>query len=147
MLDADLADFFQVPTKRLNEQVKRNRTRFPNDFAFQLTESERNEVVANCDHLTMLKFSHSLPYAFTEHGVAMLSAVLKSKRAVEVSVFIVRAFIKMRELLAGNKELGHKVEEIEREQKLQNKHINTIYRILDKLTFEPVKPNGPIGFN
>jgi hypothetical protein len=88
-----------------------------------------------------------LPYAFTEHGVAMLSAVLKSKRAVEVSVFIVRAFIKMRELLAGNKELGHKVEEIERGQKLQNKHINTIYRILDKLTFEPAKPNGPIGFN
>jgi len=77
----------------------------------------------------------------------MLSAVLKSERAVEMSVYIVRAFIKLRELLASNKDLGNKVEEIEREQKTQNKHINAIYRILDKLIEEPVKPKGKMGFN
>ena len=87
------------------------------------------------------------PYAFTEHGVAMLSAVLRSERAVEMSVYIVRAFIKLRELLASNKDLGNKVEEIEREQKTQNKHINAIYRILDKLIDEPVKKEGKMGFN
>ena len=147
MLDADLADFYQVETKVLNQAVKRNADRFPLDFSFQLTEKEKTDVVTICDHLTKLKFSHNLPFAFTEHGVAMLSAVLKSKRAIEVSVFIVRAFIKLREILAGNKELTHKVEEIERQQGLQNRHINTIYRILDKLTFEPVKPKGHMGFN
>ena len=146
MLDADLAELYQVPTKRLNEQVKRNHSRFPEDFMFQLTESERDEVVANCDHLSKLKFSYSLPYAFTEHGVAMLSVVLRSQRAVEMSVFIVRAFIKLRELLASNKELAHKVESIEREQKLQNKHINAIYKILEKFIEEPVRPKERIGF-
>jgi hypothetical protein len=146
MLDADLAELYQVPTMRLNEQVKRNRGRFPADFMFQLTQSEKEEVIANCDNLLGLKFSPHLPYVFTEHGVAMLSAVLKSERAVEMSVFIVRAFIKLRELLASNKELAHKIEEIEREQKLQNKHINAIYKILDKLIEEPVNPKEPIGF-
>jgi hypothetical protein len=147
MLDADLAELYGVTTKRLNEQVKRNRTRFPTDFMFQLDESERDKVVANCDHLSNLRFSHVLPYAFTEHGVAMLSAVLKSERAVEMSVYIVRAFIKLRELLASNKDLANKVEEIEREQKLQNNHINAIYRILDKLIDEPIKKEGKMGFN
>lgn len=136
-----------MTTKSLNQAVKRNSARFPTDFIFQLTEKEKNEVVTNCDHLSNLRFSHVLPYAFTEHGVAMLSAVLKSERAVEMSVYIVRAFIKLRELLASNKDLGNKVEEIEREQKTQNKHINAIYRILDKLIEEPVKPKGKMGFN
>ena len=83
MLDADLAALYGVTTKRLNEQVKRNRERFPNDFMFQLTEEEKAEVVANCDHLKRLKFSPTLPYAFTEHGAIMLASVLNSPLAVQ----------------------------------------------------------------
>ena len=81
MLDADLAELYGVTTKRLNEQVKRNRSRFPMDFMFRLDKVERDEVVANCDHLKGLKFSYQLPYAFTEYGVSMLSSVLNSRRA------------------------------------------------------------------
>lgn len=83
MLDADLADLYGVTTKRLNEQVKRNRTRFPADFMFQLTSQEKAEVVAICDHLTRLKFSPAKPFAFTEHGALMVAIVLNSERAVE----------------------------------------------------------------
>ena len=98
MLDADLAGLYGVTTKRLNEQVKRNRKRFPADFMFQLTSREKAEVVANCDHLTRLKFSPTNPFAFTEHGAVMVASVINSERAVEVSVYVVRAFVKLREL-------------------------------------------------
>ena len=108
MLDADLAILYGVSTKRLNEQVKRNRDRFPKDFMFQLTENEKAEVVANCDHLKRLKFSPNLPYAFTEHGAIMLAAILNSPVAVQASIQVVRAFVKLRELLFTNKELAHK---------------------------------------
>jgi len=89
MLSTDLAQIYGVATKRLNEQVRRNRDRFPQDFMFQLTAAEKAEVVANCDHLSLLKFSPALPYAFTEQGVAMLSSVLKSPRAL-TSPFVER---------------------------------------------------------
>jgi hypothetical protein len=82
MIDADLAKLYGVTTKRLNEQIKRNRERFPLDFMFQLTSSEKSEVVAKCDHLAKLKFSPQLPYAFTEHGVIMAANVLSSEKAV-----------------------------------------------------------------
>jgi hypothetical protein len=97
MVDADLAELYDVPTKRLNEQVKRNRARFPADFVFRLTTQEKAEVVANCDHLNRLRFSPALPYAFTEHGAIMAAAVLNSARAIEVSVYVVRAFVRLRE--------------------------------------------------
>ena len=84
IIDTDLAEFYGVPTKRLNEQVKRNKARFPDDFMFQLSAKEKTEVVANCDHLSKLKYSKALPYAFTEHGSIMAASVLNSKRAVEV---------------------------------------------------------------
>jgi hypothetical protein len=96
VLDVDLAEFYGVPTKRLNEQVKRNRERFPQDFVFQLTSEDKSEVVANCDHLANLKYSKSLPYTFTGHGTIMAASVLNSTRAIEVSVFIIRAFVKLR---------------------------------------------------
>ena len=146
MLDSDLAELYGVTTKRLNEQVKRNKSRFPVDFMLQLTETEKQEVVANCDHLTMIKFSHQLPNAFTEHGVSMLSSVLKSKKAVEVNILIIRAFIRLHEILASNKELGYQIEELQREQRLQNKHINSIYSIIGKLVEQPIRPKGPMGF-
>ena len=100
-----------METKRLNEQVKRNRERFPADFMFQLTQVEKDEVVANCDHLAKLKFSKTLPYAFTKHGALMAAAVLNTQRAVEISLYVVRAFVKLRELLASNKELAAKLNE------------------------------------
>ena len=89
IIDSDLAEFYGVPTKRLNEQAKRNISRFPDDFMLQLSSEEKLEVVANCDHLKKLKYSRFLPYAFTEHGSIMAAGVLNTPRAIEVSVYIV----------------------------------------------------------
>ena len=114
MLDADLAKLYGVTAKRLNEQVKRNRDRVPEDFMFQLGAEEKAEVVAKCDHLARLKFSATYPYAFTEHGAIMLAAVLNTPRTIQVSVFVVRAFVKLREMLATHKELAYKLAEMER---------------------------------
>jgi hypothetical protein len=114
MIDADLAEFYGASTKRLNEQVRRNRRRFPDDFVFRLTAKEKSEVVAKCDHLTNLKYSRSLPLAFTEHGALMAASVLNTPRAVEMSVFIVRAFVSLREAVLGYKELSNKLGELER---------------------------------
>ncbi|MFZ3116635.1 MAG: ORF6N domain-containing protein [Syntrophales bacterium] len=97
MLGADLAILYGVATKRLNEQAKRNLNRFPTDFMFQLTQEEKEEVVANCDHLKNLKYSHTLPYAFTEHGAVMLASVLNSPAAIDVSIQVVRTFNRLRE--------------------------------------------------
>ena len=113
MIDSDLAGIFGVKTYRLNEQVKRNRDRFPDDFMFQLTAEEKQEVIANCDHLEKIKFSRTNPYAFTEHGTIMLVNVLNTPSAIETSVLIVRAFVKLRELLSTHKELERKILDLE----------------------------------
>ena len=113
MIDADLAALYDVPTKRLNEQVKRNAERFPADFMFRLTRRERDELVANCDHLSRLKFASAMPCAFTEHGALMAASVLNTTRAVEVSVFVVRAFVQLRETLGAHKELAERLDELE----------------------------------
>jgi len=113
MLDRDLAEIYGVKTSRLNEQVKRNKYRFPDDFMFQLTNEEKQEVIANCDHLMKLKYSRTNPYAFTEHGTIMLANVLNTPMAIETGVLIVRAFVKLRELLSTNKELERKIIELE----------------------------------
>jgi len=99
MLDADLAKIYGVPTKALNQAVKRNIDRFPDDFMFQLTKHEKEEVVTNCDHLKRLKFSPTLPHAFTEHGAIMLATVLNNPIAVRASIQVVRAFIRLRRML------------------------------------------------
>ena len=121
MLDSDLAAIYGVTTKRLNEQVKRNLSRFPADFMFQLTEAEKLEVVANCDHLDRLKFSPHLPFAFTEHGALMLANVLNSERAAQTSVQVVRAFVRLRQLLASNSELARKLNTLEKKYDAQFK--------------------------
>ena len=113
ILDADLAAIYGVTTKRFNEQVKRNAKRFPPDFVFRLTPMERKEVVANCDHLSSLRFSPTLPYAFTENGAVMAANVLNSPQAVRMSVFVVRAFVRMRELLSGSRELAIELKKLE----------------------------------
>ena len=102
MIDRDLADMYQVAVKRLNEQVKRNKERFPESFRFQLSDTEKNELVANCDRFEKLKHSSVNPYAFTEQGVAMLSAVLRSETAINVSIQIMQAFVQMRKFINSN---------------------------------------------
>jgi hypothetical protein len=110
MLDHDLAELYGVSTKRLNEQVKRNSERFPDDFMFPLNLHEKAEVVANCDHLSRLRFSPVLPYVFTEHGAIMAANVLNSRQAVQASVFVVRPFIQLRQMRATHRELASKLE-------------------------------------
>ena len=99
LIDADLATIYGVETRTLNQAVKRNAERFPEDFIFQLSAAEKSEVITNCDHLARLKFAKSLPFAFTEHGAIMAASVLNSREAVTMSVYVVRAFIRVREHL------------------------------------------------
>ena len=133
MIDSDLAALYGVTTKRLNEQVKRNVKRFPNNFMFQLTETEKEYVVANCDHLKKLKFSSTLPYVFTEHGTMMLGNVLTSDRAIEFSIKIVEAFIKMREILIDNLTVKLDIEEIKKKLTNHDKNIELVFSYLDEL--------------
>ncbi len=114
IIDSDLAAFYGVTTKRLNEQVKRNTGRFPEDFVFRLSAKEKAEVVAKCDHLDKLKYSANLPLAFTEHGAIMAASVLNSDRAIEMSVFVVRAFVRLRQYAIQNQELAQKLADLER---------------------------------
>ena len=116
MLDTDLAKLYEVPTKRLNEQVKRNRGKFPIDFMFQLTVDEKNELVAKCDHLQTLKFSSTYPYVFTQEGVATLSGILKSKKATAVNISVMRAFVAMRKFIVKNAEIFSRLDFVERKQ-------------------------------
>jgi hypothetical protein len=146
MLDADLAEIYGVTTKALNQAVKRNIGRFPSDFMFQLNADEKQEVVTNCDHLTKLKFSASMPYAFTEHGALMLGNVLKSSRAVEVSLNVVRAFVQLREMLSTHKELALKLEELERKTSSHDQAIAGIIDAIRSLMKSPTEPSNPIGF-
>ncbi len=146
MLDADLARLYGVTTKRLNEQVKRNRDRFPEDFMIRLTAWEKAEVVANCDHLQRLKFSPGLPHAFTEHGAIMLASVLNSRRAIEVSVFVVRAFVRLRGVLASHKELAQKLGELEQRIQSHDEHIQSLFEAIRQLMQPPEARRRPIGF-
>lgn len=146
MIDADLAKLYGVTTRRLNEQVKRNKDRFPVDFMFQLTADEKEQVVANCDHLQNLKYSPNLPYAFTEHGAIMLASVLNSQRAIEASLFVVRAFVRLRDLLATHKELGQKLNEHEQRISRHDADIQAIVKAIRQLMTPPEKPKRRIGF-
>jgi hypothetical protein len=148
IIDADLAEFYGVPTKRLNEQVKRNKDRFPEDFMFQLNADEKSEVVAKCDHLEKLKFSKVLPYAFTEHGAIMAASVLNSPQAAEISIFIVRAFVKLRQTISEHKELSRKISRIERHLSGHDDQINAIIKAIKQLIQPaPVPQKRRIGFD
>lgn len=144
MLDSDLATLYGIPTKRLNEQVKRNIERFPEEFMFQLTEKEKQEVVANCDHLKNLIFSHALPYAFTEHGALMLANVIKSPRAIQVSIQVVKTFVKLRQMLISHKELAAKLDQME---KTYDHNFQIVFKTLRQLMEPPpLPPRRKIGF-
>src|SRR3989338_9924402 len=121
MIDADLADIYGVTTKRVNEQVKRNQDRFPEDFMFQLTEKEKAEVVAICDHLKKLKYSPALPNVFTEDRAIMIATILNSPVAVQTSIHVVRTFVRLRQMLASNKELAKRLDKLEEKYDAQFK--------------------------
>ena len=137
MIDSDLA-LYESETKRLKEQVKRNKDRFPDDFMFELTSEEKEQLVANCDRLKNLKHSSINPMAFTEQGVAMLSSVLRSPKAVKINIEIMRAFVYYRQILIQNQDLYKKVEELDDK-------INQVYRfLLNKIEFHKssIEPLG-----
>ena len=147
MLDADLAELYGVTTKRLNEQVKRNRARFPEDFMFQLTASEtellRSQIATSKKGRGGRRYA---PFAFTEHGAIMLAGVLNTQRAIEVSVFVVRAFNRLREMLATHKEVAYKLAELERKLVTHDEAIRSLMDAIRQLMTPPIKKRRPIGF-
>lgn len=146
ILDADLARLYGVSTKALNQAVRRNADRFPEDFAFELTKIEKLEVVTNCDHLGNIKYSNRLPVAYTEHGALMAASVLNSAPAVQTSVFVVRAFVRMREMLPTNIEVMHKLEKIERRVDIHESDIRQIIDAIRRLTTSEISSPRRIGF-
>ena len=143
ILDMDLAALYGTSTKAFNQAVKRNAGRFPGEFMFRLTDAEKQEVVTNCDHLRRLKYSPTLPHAFTEYGAIMAANVLNSSRAVEVSVIVVRTFIKLRQLLATHADLARKLDTLEQRYDAQFKVVFDAIRQL--MAPEPTR-RGKIGF-
>lgn len=155
ILDSDLARIYGVTTKRLNEQVKRNANRFPEDFAFQLTKEEaadlKSQIVTGSlrsQFATLKRGQHRkyLPYVFTEHGAIMAANVLNSKQAVEMSVFVVRAFVKLREVLVSHKELAAKIDELDRKVGTHDKAIASIIAAIRQLTAPTARKARAIGF-
>ena len=149
LLDEDLALLYGVETKQLKRQVKRNKKRFPDDFLFELTKKEYRDFL-RCQTGTLKRGGHSkyLPYAFTEQGVAMLSSVLNSERAIQVNIAIMRAFVKLRSMLSANKELAHKLEHLERKIEKHDTEIQAIFEAIRQLMQPlPKKPKRKIGFH
>ena len=147
MLDSDLAELYGVETKRLKEQVRRNILRFPEDFMFVLSEGE--ETLLRSQNATLEgkgKHSKYLSMAFTEQGVAMLSSVLNSKRAIDVNIAITRAFVKMREILTTNKEFSEKLKIIEDQLAEHDDQFRVVFEAIKQLFKEDDKPKRKIGF-
>jgi len=144
MLDEDLAALYAVPTKRLNEQVQRNIERFPSDFMFQLTNDEtellRSQIATSKKGRGGRRYN---PYAFTEQGVAMLSSVLRSKRAVQVNIAIMRTFVKLRQILADNAFLRRKIESMERKY---DEQFQQVFAVLKRMIAADASPRKPFGF-
>ena len=133
MLDRDLAELYEVPTKALNQAVKRNEGRFPEDFMFRITPDEKSELVTNCDRLTNLKHSSVLPLAFTENGVAMLSSVLNSETAIRINIHIMRAFVRLREIAMQDKEVWKTIQRIEKRLDVHDQQIQIAFSALKSL--------------
>lgn len=157
MIDADLAELYGVPTKALNQAVKRNAGRFPPDFMFQLDAAERAEVVTNCDHLAKLKYSRVPPYAFTEYGAVALANVLASAQAVEMGIYVVRAFVRLRQAASQHADLAKRLQELEEKtERLELSHdtfsrntrvqLKQVFEALRELMTPPEPPKRPIGF-
>jgi len=147
MLDSDLAELFGVETKQLNRQVKRNIRRFPLEFMFRLTKQERNELVPIWHQFEKMKHSYVLPYAFTEHGVAMLASVLKSERAIKMSITIVKTFVKLREIMSAHKEIAYKLKELEAKIMEHDTDIKDIFEAIRQLMGLPSEHRRIAGFS
>ena len=146
MLDRHLAGLYGVQTGALNRAVKRNAIRFPPDFMFQLTAQEWESLKCRIGTSSWGGDRRALPRVFMEQGVAMLSSVLRSKRAALVNIAIMRAFVRLREMLATNKELAHKMAEMERKLENHDEHIRSLFQAIRQLMEPPVKPKPQIGF-
>lgn len=144
MVDRDLAELYGVETKRLNEAVKRNIERFPDKFRFQLTDDEKLKLVADCDRFKLLKHSSSNPFVFTEQGIAMISAVLRSETAIEVSIRIMEAFVAMRKYLVANAQLFQRIDRLEMSQLETNHKLDVIFKQLED---KVIKDNQGIFFD
>jgi len=148
VLDEDLARLYGVPTARLNQAMKRNARRFPQDFAFQLSEGEcrilRSQfVISSGGH----GGRRTRPWAFTEHGAVMAAPVLNSARAIEMSIFVVRAFLRLRDLAAAHRELAVKLDDLERKVTHHDEELKTILRALRRLIAPPLRQRRAIGFS
>ena len=147
MLDVDLAEMYGIPTKRLNEQIKRNLKRFPIDFMFQLTKDEaeflRSQIATSKKGSGGRRY---LPLAFTELGVAMLSSVLNSERAILVNVEIMRAFVRLRQVLSTHKDMARKLDDLEKKMKVHDTQIQAVFDAIRELMKTPEKPKRRIGF-
>jgi uncharacterized protein YciW len=157
MIDADLAEQYGVPTKALNQAVKRNAARFPTDFVFRLDVAEKTEVVTKCDHLSNLKFSRALPFAFTEFGAIALANVLASSQAVEMGIYVVRAFVHLRQAASLHADLAQRLAELEEKtERLELSHdtfsrntrnqLRQVFEAIRELTMPPEPVRRPIGF-
>ena len=148
MLDADLAELYGVSVKRLNEQVRRNIKRFPVDFMFQLTRDEYDSLRSQIATLKGGRGEHRkyLPYAFTEQGVAMLSGILNSERAIHVNIEIMRAFVRLRRILSSHKELARKLEASERKIGAHDEQIQAVFQAIRQLMTPPEPEKRKIGF-
>ena len=147
ILDSDIAELYGVPVKVLNQQIKRNRERFPSDFVFQLTEKEhgvlRSQIVTSKEGRGGRRYT---PYAFTEHGAIMAATVLNSERAVQMSVFVVRAFVRLREMLATNRKLAGKIDELENRLETHDSTIQELIEAIKELMTPEEPPRIRIGF-
>jgi hypothetical protein len=147
IIDTDLAQLYGVPTYRVNEAVKRNRKRFPSDFMFQLSKKESDFLTSQFAISKKGRGGRrTLPYAFTEQGVAMLSSVLNSERAIQVNIAIMRAFVKLRQMLESNEELNRRFSAVIRKLAVHDKYFTVVFDELKKLTSEPTGARRQIGF-
>lgn len=142
MIDYNPAILYGVTTKRLSEQVKRNRKRFPGDFMFQLTFEEKEELAAGCDRLNRLKHSSSMPYAFIQEGISMLSSVLTNEKAIAMNIYIMRVFVKLRSTIFKSKDMAGRVSNLEKEMMKQGITLRHIMEYIDRLYEKKKNQNG-----
>jgi hypothetical protein len=146
MLSTHLAELYDVEPRILVQAVKRNIDRFPKDFMFQLSNAEFQNLKSQIVISSWGGLRRANPFAFTEHGVAMLSSVLNSPRAVQMNILIIRAFVKLREILASHKDLARKIENLEHQQKEHGRQLAGVYSIVKSLIDVPIKVRNPIGY-
>jgi hypothetical protein len=146
MLDRDLAELYGMETRLLKRAVRRNQKRFPHDFMFILNQEEVRGLVSQIGIPSSSNFGGAEPFAFTEHGILMLSSVLNSQKAIDVNIMIMRAFVKLRQILSSHKELASKFAELERKYEGHDIEIKQIFEAIRQLMSPPVKKKNKIGF-